>query len=432
MKIHEYQARDLLASYSIPVPAGRVITSAEQAVQAYKAITAESGSTLAVVKAQVFAGGRGKAGFVKLVNSPDEALEAAKFMLSNRMVSNQTGPDGLEVNKLLIAAGVDIADRPETKDGKPVPDEYYLAITTDRNTRRNVLIASREGGVEIEQVAHENPDAIIKTPIHPLLGLQPYQAREVAFKLGFSGKQVNQAAKIMLALARLYIEKDCSLAEINPLVVTKPSNSSSPGGTGVPPVSSKGASSPSPSPHAQVIAIDAKFNFDDNATFRHKDIAELYDPSEDNPAEVRAAKMGLSYIALDGNIGCLVNGAGLAMATMDTIKLVGGDPANFLDVGGSATEEAVTEAFRIILSDQAVKGIMVNIFGGIMQCDIIAQGIVNAAKEIGFTIPLVVRLEGTNVDAGRKILEEAAGDLPTLQAAGDLGDAAEKVVAAVG
>ena len=423
MKIHEYQARDLLASYGIPVPAGEVISSAEQATQAYKTITKDSGSTLAVVKAQVFAGGRGKAGFVKLVNTPEEAHEAAKFMLSNRMVSPQTGEEGLEVNKLLIAAGVDIADRTDAKGGKPVPDEYYLAITTDRNTRVNTLIASREGGVEIEQVAHDNPDAIIKMPIHPILGLQPYQAREVAFALGFSGKQVSQATKIMLALAKLYTEKDCSIAEINPLVVTAP------GGPSGGPDRRAGSSS---TPESQVMAIDAKFNFDDNATFRHKDIAALYDPSEDNPAEVRASKMGLSYIALDGNIGCLVNGAGLAMATMDTIKLFDGEPANFLDVGGSATEEAVTEAFRIILSDEAVNGILVNIFGGIMRCDIIAQGIVNAAKEIGFTIPLVVRLEGTNVDAGRKILEEAAGDLPTLQAATDLGDAAQKVVAAVG
>lgn len=411
MKIHEYQARDLLASYNIPVPAGEVISSADQATQAYKAIAANQDSTLAVVKAQVFAGGRGKAGFVKLVNTPDEALEAAKFMLSNKMVSAQTGPQGLDVNKVLIAAGVDIANREAGPDGKLIPDEYYLAITTDRNTRQNTLIASREGGVEIEQVAHDTPERIVKQPIHPILGLQPFQARDVAFSLGFKGKQINQAVKIMLALAKLYTDKDCSIAEINPLIVT-PATKDYPDG--------------------QVIAIDAKFNFDDNATFRHKDIAALYDPSEENPAEVRADKVGLSYIALDGNIGCLVNGAGLAMATMDTIKLFDGEPANFLDVGGSATEEAVTEAFRIILSDNAVKGIMVNIFGGIMQCDIIAQGIVNAAKEIGFTIPLVVRLEGTNVDAGRKILEQAAGDLPTLQAATDLGDAAQKVVAAVG
>ena len=406
MKIHEYQARDLLSSYGIPVPAGEVITTADQATQAYKSIAASQESTLAVVKAQVFAGGRGKAGFVKLVNSAEEAHEAAKFMLSNKMVSVQTGPEGLDVNKVLIAAGVDIAER---EPGKP--DEYYIAITTDRNTRQNMMIASREGGVEIEEVAAHTPELIVKTPLHPILGLQPYQAREVAFKLGFKGKQINQAVKIMLGLAKLYTDKDCSLAEINPLIVTPATESD---------------------PHGKVMAIDAKFNFDDNATFRHKDIAELYDPSEDNPAEVRASKMGLSYIALDGNIGCLVNGAGLAMATMDTIKLFDGEPANFLDVGGSATEEAVTEAFRIILSDKAVNGILVNIFGGIMRCDIIAQGIVNAAKEIGFTIPLVVRLEGTNVDAGRKILEEASGDLPTLQAATDLGDAAQKVVAAVG
>ncbi|MFK7884260.1 MAG: ADP-forming succinate--CoA ligase subunit beta, partial [Phycisphaerales bacterium] len=330
---------------------------------------------------------------------PEDATDAAKFMLSNKMVSPQTGPEGLDVNKLLIAAGVDI------------DKEFYLAITTDRATRRNMLIASAEGGVEIEKVAEETPDAIIKTPIHPLMGLQPYQARDVAFALGFKGKQINQAVKIMMALSKLYHDKDCSLAEINPLITT-PANDAHPDG--------------------QVLAIDAKFDFDDNGVFRHKDIAALADPTEENPAEVRAAKMGLSYIALDGNIGCLVNGAGLAMATMDTIKLEGGDPANFLDVGGSASEEAVTEAFRIILSDQAVNGILVNIFGGIMQCDIIAQGIVNAAKEIGFKIPLVVRLEGTNVEAGRELLKQAASDLPTLQAANDLGDAAKKMVAAVG
>jgi len=403
MKIHEYQARDLLASYGIPVPAGEVITNKEAAAGAYKSVTADADPSkdgpLAVVKAQVFAGGRGKAGFVKLVRSADEAAEAAKFMLSNKMVSAQTGPEGLEVNKLLVAAGVDI------------DKEFYLAITTDRNTRRNILIASAEGGVEIEKVAETNPDAILKYPIHPLLGLQAYQAREVAYALGFKGKQINQAVKIMMALSKLYHDKDCSIAEINPLITT-PATAAHPDG--------------------QVLAIDAKFNFDDNATFRHKDIQALHDPAEDNPAETRAAKMGLSYIALDGNIGCLVNGAGLAMATMDTIKLEGGEPANFLDVGGSASEEAVTEAFRIILSDPAVKGIMVNIFGGIMQCDIIAQGIVNAAKEIGFDIPLVVRLEGTNVKAGRALLEKAAADLPTLQAAGDLGDAAKKVVQAVG
>ena len=411
MKIHEYQARDLLSAFGIPVPAGQTITNPNDAAKVYTDITTQSGSTLAVIKAQVFAGGRGKAGFVKLVRSATDATAAADFMLSNKMVSPQTGPEGLDVNTLLIAAGVDIANRPPNAQGKSVPDEYYLAITTDRNTRRNTLIASREGGVEIEQVAHDTPELIFKQPINPQIGLQPYQATEIAFKLGLKGKQVRQAATIMLKLSELYHAKDCALAEINPLIVTDPTDTY---------------------PDGQVIAIDAKFNFDDNGLFRHKDIVALADPNEQDPREVEADKHGMSYIALDGNIGCLVNGAGLAMATMDTIKLFDGEPANFLDVGGSATEEAVTEAFRIILSDNAVNGILVNIFGGIMRCDIIAQGIVNAAKSIGFSVPLVVRLEGTNVEAGRKILEDAAADLPTLQAAGDLGDAAQKVVAAVG
>ena len=279
------------------------------------------------------------------------------------------------------------------------------------NVRCNVLIASAEGGVEIEKVAAETPEAIITEPIHPTLGLQPHQARTVAFKLGFKGKQVGQAVKVMLNLAKLFESKDCSLAEINPLIVTPPSDNH---------------------PDGEVLAIDAKFNFDDNGLFRHKDIQALFDPTEENPLEMRATRMDLSYIALDGSIGCLVNGAGLAMATMDTIKLHGGDPANFLDVGGGATEEAVTEAFRIILSDEKVKGVLVNIFGGIMDCAVIAQGIINAAKEIGFTVPLVVRLEGTNVEAGRALLEKAAGELPTLQTGADLKDAAEKVVKAVG
>jgi succinyl-CoA synthetase beta subunit len=399
MKVHEYQARELLADAGVPVPAGRLVESIEAAAGAYKEVTAEAGTDLAVVKAQVHAGGRGKAGFVKLVKTADDATDSARFMLTNRMVSPQTGEDGLEVKKLLIAAGVDIAK------------EYYLAITTDRQTRRNVLIASSEGGVEIEKVAAETPEAIITEPIHPTLGLQPHQARKIAFRLGFKGKQVGQAVKVMLNLAKLFEAKDCSLAEINPLIVTPPTDNH---------------------PDGEVLAIDAKFNFDDNGLFRHKDLQALFDPTEENPLEMRAARMDLNYIALDGSIGCLVNGAGLAMATMDTIKLHGGDPANFLDVGGGASEEAVTEAFRIILSDEKVKGVMVNIFGGIMDCAVIAQGIVNAAKEIGFTVPLVVRLEGTNVDAGRAILEKAASELPTLQTGSDLKDAAEKVVKAVG
>jgi len=401
MKVHEHQGRDILAKAGAPVPPGEVITSAADAARAYTDAVTNAGlgeGGLAVVKAQVHAGGRGKAGFVKLVKSAKEATEAAEFMLSNKMVSAQTGPEGLEVSKLLVAAGVDIAK------------EYYLAITTDRATRRNVLIASSEGGVEIEQVAHDNPDAILKEPIHPLMGLQPHQARRLAFKLGFTGKQVGQAVKVMLALSSCYHARDCTLAEINPLVVTPPTGEH---------------------PDGQVLAIDAKFNFDDNALFRQKEIAAMFDPAEENPAEIRANEHGLSYIALDGNIGCLVNGAGLAMATMDIVKHAGGEPANFLDVGGSASKEAVTEAFRIILSDDAVKGVLVNIFGGIMRCDVIAEAIVAAAKEVGFSVPLVVRLEGTNVEQGRAILENAKADIPTMQAATDLGDAAKKVVAAV-
>jgi succinyl-CoA synthetase beta subunit len=415
MKIHEYQARELLRNAGIPVPAGQAIASIEEAAAAFKSVTAGQPSPLAVVKAQVHAGGRGKAGFVKLVKTPDEATAAARFMFTNRMVSPQTPPEGLEVTKLLIASGVDIAER---KGGGR--EEFYLAITTDRTTRRNILIASREGGVEIEQVAHDRPDAIFKEPLHPLLGLQGFQARKVAFALGLTGKQVNQAAAVMQNLAKLFIEKDCTLAEINPLVITAPSGSA-PG---------------------QVMAIDAKFSFDENGLFRHPDIQALEDPAEENPAEVKAKKFGLTYIALDGSIGCLVNGAGLAMATMDIVKLEGAarniEPANFLDVGGGASEEAVTEAFSIILSDPKVKGVLVNIFGGIMRCDVIAQGIVNAARKfrnpdgsLGFKVPLVVRLEGTNVDAGRALLTAARNDIPTMQAATDLTDAARKVCAAV-
>jgi len=402
MKVHEHQARDILADAGIPVPAGVVVDSVEDAASTYKRIVADEGlgdAGLVVVKAQVHAGGRGKAGFVKLVRSAKKAEDAARFMLSNKMVSPQTGADGLDVNKLLFAAGVDIAK------------EYYLAITTDRATRRNVLIASAEGGVEIEEVAAKNPDAIIKTPIHPHLGLQPHEAREIAFRLGFTGKQVGQAAKIMLALAALFVDKDCSIAEINPLIVTPPSEGH---------------------PDGRVLAIDAKFNFDDNALFRHKDLQALFDPAEEDPGELKAGKFGMSYVQLDGNIGCLVNGAGLAMATMDIIKHAGGEPANFLDVGGGATEEAVTEGFKIILADPHVKGVLVNIFGGIMQCDVIAHAVVNAAKEVGFKVPLVVRLEGTNVEEGRKILQDAQADIPTMQPAADIKDAAAKVTAAAG
>ncbi len=398
MKIHEYQARDLLASAGIPVPGGKMVQTVDEAESTAKELF-NGGATLLVVKAQVHAGGRGKAGFVKLVKSVAEAREAAKWMLSNRMVSPQTGTEGLAVKRLLIAEGVDIAA------------EYYLALTVDRTNNTNTLIVSSEGGVEIETVAHDQPEAIHKIPLHPLMGLQGFEARDLAFKLGFKGKQVGQAASIMIKLAQLFAQSDCSLAEINPLIVTKPEEKF---------------------PDGRVMAIDAKFSFDDNAMFRHKQLAELFDPTEENPAELEANKFGLSYVALDGAIGCLVNGAGLAMSTMDIIKLHGGDPANFLDVGGSANEEAVREAFSIILSDPKVKGVLVNIFGGIMQCDKIAGGIVEAAKKIGFTVPLVVRLEGTNVDAARTILEAAQPDLPTMQTATDLEDAARKVCSAVG
>jgi len=397
MKIHEYQARQLLADAGIPVPAGSMVETVSDAVAEAERLFA-CGEKLVVKKAQVHAGGRGKAGFVKLIRTMEEAQEAASFMLGNRMVSVQTGPEGIEVNRLLVAAGVDIEK------------EFYLAVTLDRATGTNTLIASAEGGVEIETVAHENPDAIVKQRIDPLTGLEGFQARNHAKRLGFTGRQIGQAASVMLRLAKLYERLDATMVEINPLILTPPTEDA---------------------PDGRVMAIDAKFSFDDNALFRHAELQAMQDPAEENPAEVRAEEAGLSYVALDGNIGCLVNGAGLAMSTMDIVKLHGGDPANFLDVGGSASKEAVTEAFRIILGDGRVEGVLVNIFGGIMKCDTIAGAIVEAAKEVGFEVPLVVRLEGTNVDAARDILEAAKAEIPTMQTAGDLGDAAAKVCAAV-
>jgi succinyl-CoA synthetase beta subunit len=344
------------------------------------------------VKAQVYAGGRGKAGFVKLVKNADEAHDAAKFMLSNRMVSVQTGPEGVPVSVLLVAPGVDIAK------------EYYIGITVDRGRQTATMIASAEGGVEIEEVARKSPEKVLKEPLHPLMGLQGYQARELAYKLGFKDKLAGEATKLMMNLAKAFASTDASLAEVNPLVVTK---------------------------EGQLLAIDAKFNFDDNALFRHKNIEQMVDESQEKPLDVRARHADLNYIALDGNIGCLVNGAGLAMATMDIIKLHGAEPANFLDVGGSVSAEGAIEAFRIILSDPQVKGILVNIFGGIAKCDVIADALVQAGREVGFKVPVVVRLEGTNVDKAREILKGAAKDLPTLIPATDLTDAAQKVTAAV-
>src|SRR5687768_16729535 len=389
MKIHEYQARQILADAGIPVPPAEVVRTPEEAAAAFK----NFGEPMCVVKAQVYAGGRGKAGFVKLVKSADEARDAAKFMLTNRMVSVQTGPEGVPVSVLLVAPGVDI------------DKEYYLGMTVDRGRNTVTLIASAEGGVEIEEVAKKSPEKVLKVPLHPTLGLQGFQAREVAYRLGFTDKLASQATSIMMKLAKVFIETDASLVEINPLVMTK---------------------------SGELLAIDAKMNFDDNALFRHKDVEVLADESQERPLDVRAKKANLNYIQLDGNIGCLVNGAGLAMSTMDIIKLHGGEPANFLDVGGGVTAEGAIEAFKIILSDEKVKGILVNIFGGIAKCDLIAEALVKAGREVGFKVPVVVRLEGTNVEKAREILAAAKGELPTLIPATDLTDAAKKVVAATG
>jgi len=386
MKIHEYQARDLLAEAGVPVPQAQVVETGDAAVAAYERIGGR-----AVVKAQVFAGGRGKAGFVKLCNSAEEVRQAASFMLTNRMVSPQTGPGGIQVKKLLVAAAVDIES------------EYYVAVVVDRAKRRPVVMVSKEGGVEIEVVAHRDPDAIVKRWLHPSMGLLGFQCSQLITALGFKVKeQVKSAEKVIRGLVNVFYKYDCSLAEVNPLVRTK---------------------------SGDILAIDAKINFDDNAFFRHSKVREMFDPSEENPMELRAKEHNLSYIALDGNIGCLVNGAGLAMATMDIIKLHGGMPANFLDVGGSVTAEEAIEAFRIILADAKVKGVLVNIFGGIAKCDTIAEALVTSAKEVGFKVPVVVRLEGTNVDRARILLKEA--NIPQLITATDLTDAAKKVCAKV-
>jgi succinyl-CoA synthetase beta subunit len=388
MKIHEYQARQILSECGIPVPPAEVVRNPEEAADAFKKFACG----MCVVKAQVYAGGRGKAGFVKLVYSADEAREAAKFMLTHRMTSVQTGPEGVPVSVLLVAPGVEIAK------------EFYLGITVDRTRNTATMIASAEGGVEIEEVAKKTPEKVLKEPLHPMMGLQTYQARDLAYKLGFEGKMAGEAAKLMMNLAKAFMKTDASLAEINPLVITK---------------------------DGKLLAIDAKFNFDDNALFRHNDLVAMEDESQERPLDVRAKKANLNYIALDGTIGCLVNGAGLAMATMDIIKLYGAEPANFLDVGGSVTADGAIEAFRIILSDPNVKGILVNIFGGIAKCDVIAEALVKAGREVGFKLPVVVRLEGTNVEKAREILKAAKAELPTIIAATDLTDAAKKMTAAV-
>jgi succinyl-CoA synthetase beta subunit len=386
MNIHEYQGKEVLRKYGVTVPNGKVAFSVEEAVEAAK----ELGTEVVVVKAQIHAGGRGKAGGVKVAKNLDEVRTYASEILGKTLVTHQTGPEGKEVKRLLIEEGCDIQK------------EYYVGLVLDRATSRVVLMASEEGGTEIEEVAEKTPEKIFKEEIDPVIGLTAFQARRIAFNINIPGKLVNQAAKFMLALYNAYIEKDCSIAEINPLVVT---------GDG------------------KVMALDAKLNFDSNALYRQKDILEYRDLEEEDPKEIEASKYDLSYISLDGNIGCMVNGAGLAMATMDIVKHYGGDPANFLDVGGGATAEKVTEAFKIILSDPNVKGIFVNIFGGIMKCDVIAEGVVEAAKQVGLKVPLVVRLEGTNVDLGKKILAESDID---IIAADSMSDGAEKIVSLVG
>lgn len=385
MNIHEYQGKEVLRQYGVTVPRGKVAFTVEEAVQAAK----ELGSAVTVVKAQIHAGGRGKAGGVKIAKSLDDVRKYAEELLGKVLVTHQTGSEGKEVKRLLIEEGCDIKK------------EYYVGVVVDRGTGRVVMMASEEGGTEIEEVAARSPEKIIKETIDPLTGLLPFQARRLAYAINIPNELVNKAANFMMKLYKAFEDKDCSIAEINPLVVT---------GSG------------------DVMALDAKLNFDSNALFRHKDIVELRDLDEEDEKEIQASKFDLSYIALDGNIGCMVNGAGLAMATMDIIKYYGGEPANFLDVGGGASKEKVTEAFKIILSDANVKGIFVNIFGGIMKCDVIAEGVVAAAREVGLDKPLVVRLEGTNVKLGKEILN---GSGLNIVAADSMADGAQKIVSLV-
>ena len=385
MNIHEHQAKDVLRGYGVAVPKGGAAFSVDEAVKIANSLP----GAIYVVKAQIHAGGRGKGGGVKLARSVDEVRELATEMLGMKLITHQTGPSGKEVKRLYVEEGCDIAR------------ELYLSVVMDRGTSRIAVMASTEGGMDIEAVAEETPEKITTLVIDPIAGLQGHHARRLAFGLGLEGKQVGSAVKLISALYNAFVETDASLVEINPLVVT---------GEG------------------EVIALDAKMNFDDNALYRHPDIEEMRDPSEEEPAELEAAEAELNYIRLDGSIGCMVNGAGLAMATMDIIKLNGGEPANFLDVGGGATKERVTQAFKLILSDGNVEGILVNIFGGIMRCDIIAEGVVAAAREVELAMPLVVRLAGTNVEQGKQIMADSG---LTIIPADDLEDAAAKIVNAV-
>jgi succinyl-CoA synthetase beta subunit len=393
MNIHEYQAKELLQKFGVATPAGQAASTPEEAEQ----IARDLGTNELVVKAQIHAGGRGKGRFtngfkggVHLCKSPEEVREVAAKMLGQTLVTHQTGPAGRVVHKVLIAKSVEIAR------------EIYFAVLLDRATAAPLVIASTEGGVEIETVAEKSPEKIMREPIDPLAGMQAFQTRKLAKQLQFESTQLKAASKLFDGLYRTFVGLDCSMVEVNPLVVT---------------------------PAGEVLALDAKFNFDDNALYRHPEVAALRDITEEDPREVEASKHELNYIGLDGNIACLVNGAGLAMATMDIIKFYGGSPANFLDVGGGASEEQVTEAFKILIADKNVKAILVNIFGGIMKCDVIAQGIINAARTVKLSVPLVVRLEGTNVEAGKKLLAQSG---ISVIAADDLGDAAQKVVEAAG
>ncbi len=385
MNIHEYQAKEVLRKFGVATLKGQVVSSPEEAVAAAKQI----GGSVWVVKAQIHAGGRGKGGGVKIAKSLDEVRELTGKILGMTLITHQTGPEGKKVNRIFIEQGCDIAK------------EYYVACLIDRSTSHVTMMASSEGGMDIEEVAEHNPNAIKKVDIDPVVGLGAWQARELAFAIGMAPEVVTKTVKFMLGLYEAFIKSDCSIAEINPLVVTK-------GG--------------------DVICLDAKMNFDSNALYRQPQIIELRDLTEEEPTEIEASKYDLAFIKLDGNIGCLVNGAGLAMATLDIIKLHGASPANFLDVGGGANKEKVTNAFKIILKDPNVKGILVNIFGGIMKCDVIAEGVIAASKEVGLKVPLVVRLEGTNVELGKKILSESGLNIIP---ASDLTDAAQKITAAI-
>ena len=383
MKIHEYQAKAVLAKYGVPVPRGEVAFTPEEVHDIAKRL----GGPVSVVKAQIHAGGRGKAGGVKLAKSAEEAETIARGLLGKTLVTYQTGPDGQKVSRLLVEEGLAI-DR-----------ELYLGLVVDRSTQRIVLMVSREGGVEIEAVAATTPEKIHKVFINPAVGLQPFQAQQMAFAVGLSGDSVKKGVRMMLSLYQAFVATDASILEINPLIVTK---------------------------SGDLLALDAKINFDDNALFRHADIRELRDTSEEDPLEVEASKFSLNYIRLDGTIGCMVNGAGLAMATMDIIQLAGGSPANFLDVGGGANAEQIRNAFKILMSDKNVRAVLINIFGGILRCDILAAGVIAAVKELGVPVPIVIRMKGTNVDEGKKLLAESGLNFTT---ADTMGEAADKVVA---